>query len=121
MFGYEKSSICQKSKSFYLEIRIIIKKYKYDYVLKDQLSRSSLSVLLNVVEGTGRFTKKEQRRFMVIARSSLFETMILLELLRDENFLNPTKYDDLYKEGEEISKILYTMILNYERNISNRV
>ena len=39
---------------------------------------------------------------MVIARSSLFETMILLELLRDVKLFNPTKYDDLYKEGEEI-------------------
>jgi four helix bundle protein len=47
---------------------------------RDQLHRASLSVMLNLAEGSGRFTKKEQRRFYIMAFASLRETQALLEM-----------------------------------------
>ena len=48
--------------------------------LKDQLRRASSSVVLNLTEGSGRFTKKDQRRFYHIAFASLRETQAILDL-----------------------------------------
>jgi four helix bundle protein len=47
---------------------------------RDQLNRASLSVMLNLAEGSGKFTKKEQRRFYIMAFASLRETQTLLEM-----------------------------------------
>lgn len=48
--------------------------------LKDQLLRASSSVALNLAEGRGRRTNKEQLHFFSISYGSLQEVKIILEL-----------------------------------------
>jgi four helix bundle protein len=48
---------------------------------KNQLDRASLSVVLNLAEGSGKPTKPEQRRFFGIALGSLRETQAILQIL----------------------------------------
>jgi len=49
--------------------------------LKDQLLRASLSVVLNLSEGSAKPTPKERRRFYSIAFASLRETQSCLTLI----------------------------------------
>lgn len=49
--------------------------------LKDQLSRASLSICLNLAEGSGKPSWKEKRRFYSIALGSMRETQSLLDIL----------------------------------------
>ncbi len=49
--------------------------------LKDQLLRASSSIALNLAEGRGRRSIKEQRQFFNIAFGSLRETQAVLDLL----------------------------------------
>ena len=42
-------------------------------ILRDQLERSSLSVVLNVSEGAGRRSRRDKRRHYAIARGSAME------------------------------------------------
>ena len=49
--------------------------------LSDQLDRASLSVPLNVAEGAGRSTPRDQARHYAIARGSAFECLAVLDLL----------------------------------------
>jgi four helix bundle protein len=51
-------------------------------VLRDQLERASLGVVLNVAEGTGRGSAADKRRFYEIARGSATETAAALEIAR---------------------------------------
>jgi len=55
--------------------------------IKDQLLRASLSVVLNLAEGTGKPTQTEKRRFYGIALGSLRETQAILRILNQENAL----------------------------------
>jgi len=49
--------------------------------LKDQLDRAATSVVLNVAEGAGEFSRDEKRRFYRIARRSATETAAILHIV----------------------------------------
>ena len=51
-------------------------------VLRDQLERASLSVVLNLAEGAGRRSVREKRRFYTIARGSATECAAAVDVLR---------------------------------------
>ena len=53
---------------------------KAKHHLKDQLSRASLSIVLNIAEGSGKPTQADKRRFYSIALGSLRETQALLQI-----------------------------------------
>lgn len=53
--------------------------------VKDQLHRAALSIVLNLAEGSGKLSKKEQARFYQISLGSLREVQALLELFGDQN------------------------------------
>jgi four helix bundle protein len=52
-----------------------------DRITKDQLRRASLSIVLNIAEGSGRFTKPAKRNFYVIAKGSVYECSALFDIL----------------------------------------
>ena len=110
MFDFEKLDVYKKAKIFNSEIRTFIKISKLDPTTKDQLRRASFSIVLNIAEGSGRFSKADRRNFYVISRSSVFECIAILEVLRDENSLQHNQYSALYSKGEEISKMLFSLI-----------
>lgn len=50
-------------------------------VLRDQLERASVSVVLNIAEGSGRFSRGEKRRHYSSAHGSAVESAAVLDLL----------------------------------------
>jgi four helix bundle protein len=112
MFDFEKLDIYKKAKGFNANIRIFIKSNKLDPTTKDQLRRASFSIVLNIAEGSGRFSKADRRNFYVISRSSIFECVAILDVLKDEQVLEKSQYQGFYHHGEEISKMLFAMIKN---------
>ena len=50
------------------------------YFLVDQLNRAALSIVMNLAEGNGRFTKPDRRNFFTIARGSVQECVPLIEV-----------------------------------------
>ena len=51
-------------------------------VLRDQLERASLGVVLNIAEGAGRRSAADKRRFYEMARGSATETAAITDVLR---------------------------------------
>jgi four helix bundle protein len=51
-------------------------------VLQDQLERASLSSVCCIAEGAGRRSRRDKRRFYVMARGSASETAALIDVLR---------------------------------------
>ena len=50
-------------------------------VLRDQIQRASLGVVLNIAEGAGRRSRADKRRFFEIARGSATETGAALHVV----------------------------------------
>lgn len=63
--------------------------------IKDQLKPASLSIVLNITEGTGRLTPNERKRFYTISLGSLRESQCLLEIMNEKRF--SAKAAHLYK------------------------
>ena len=49
--------------------------------LKDELDRAATSVVLNIAEGAGEFSRDEKQRFYRMARRSATETAAILDIL----------------------------------------
>ena len=65
------------AKALYTECQAI----QVRHYVKDQLRRASLSVVLNLAEGSAKPTLKERRRFYAISLGSLREVQAILDLL----------------------------------------
>jgi four helix bundle protein len=115
MFDFEKLTVYRKSKIFNAGIRAFIKTTRLDNTTNDQLRRAAFSVVLNLAEGSGRFSKPDRRNFYVISRSSIFECIAILDVLRDEGMLEEFVFKAFYDQGEELSKILFAMITNLQK------
>ena len=70
--------------------------------------------MLNIAEGSAKFTKRDRRNFYVIARGSVFECSSLLSFLYDEGEIITELKIELLNIYEEISKMLFRMITNLD-------
>lgn len=50
--------------------------------LRDQLLRSATSIVLNIAEGAGEFSRREKARFYRMARRSATESAAMLDILQ---------------------------------------
>lgn len=103
MFDFEKLDIYKKARTFNSGIREFLKTTRLDATTKDQLRRASFSIILNLAEGSGRFTKPDRRNFFIIARSSIFESIAILDVLKDESLIEKDTFEEFYSRAEELS------------------
>jgi four helix bundle protein len=115
MFLYNKLAVYQKAFALNKQIYQLLKKSSsIPFYAKDQLGRSTLSIMLNIAEGNGKSGKRDKRNFLVIARASAFESGALIDFLASENDIQAETASSLLKEIEDISKMLYSIIKSLE-------
>ena len=110
MFDFEKLIVYSHAKKFNLSVTEFIKTASINRITKDQLYRASLSIMLNIAEGSGRFSKADKKRFYVVARGSAFECLAIFDSLKDKAEIEVALFEDFYKKLEEISKMLFSLI-----------
>ncbi len=115
MFPYQNLIVYKKA---FLLNKSIYKLLKGNSTLpsyiKNQLGRASLSIVLNIAEGSAKVTNRDRRNFFVIARGSTFECAAVIEILHAEAEISSEFKSQLDTGFEEISKMLYAMIKKLE-------
>lgn len=111
MFDFEKLDTYKKARVFNKEVqKLLISQIKIKTNLRDQLGRASSSILLNIAEGSGKFTNKDKSRYYRISRGSCYECVAVLDMLMDMELISPTKHNLLYIQLEEVAKMLTGLI-----------
>ena len=110
MFDFQKLDVYHKSKNFCKEITISISEKNFDKVTNDQLRRASFSIMLNIAEGTSRFSNKDKKNFFVIARGSAFECLAIVDYLIEIREISQAQFNDYTEKLEEISRMLFGLI-----------
>jgi four helix bundle protein len=93
----------------------MLKDSKFDRNIRDQLSRASTSIMLNIAEGAGRFTSKDKKNFFIIARASALECSALFDVIEDLELMISDQCEAFRKKLEEVSKMLFGLIRNLEQ------
>ena len=120
MFSYENLDVYKKAYETNQKVYRLLKENKtITAYTKNQLGRASLSIMLNIAEGSAKFSSKDRRNFYITARGSVFECSSLINFLCDENEIAANWKEELYSRYEEISKILFTMIKNLGEDRKN--
>lgn len=81
-----------------------------DFALRDQIRRSSISILSNIAEGFERGGDKEFTRFLYIAKGSCGEVRAQLCIARDVGYLADQDYQPMIEQCQRISKMLSSLI-----------
>jgi len=76
------------------------------YGLTSQMRRASSSVVMNLVEGANRLTKREYRHFVGIARGSVGEVRYQLMLAKDLGFLKFEECELLRGDYKRVGQML---------------
>jgi four helix bundle protein len=66
--------------------------------------------MLNIAEGSSRFSNKDRKNFMVVARGSSFECAAIIEYLYEVSEIDKDSYENYLISLEEISKMLLGLI-----------
>jgi four helix bundle protein len=96
------------------ESRVLVKKnYQLsssDILSKDrdtrsQFRRAALSIMNNIAEGFGRFSKKEKIRFLEYSSSSASEVKSMLYLFKDLKYLQEPQLEFLFEQVTTTQKL----------------
>jgi four helix bundle protein len=112
MFDFCKLEVYQKAKAFCILTNKLIASGEFDRITNDQLRRASFSIMLNIAEGSSRFSNKDRKNFLVVARGSAFESAAILEYLFEIKAIEEKEYKNHTNFLEEISKMLFGLIKN---------
>ncbi len=111
MFDFEKLKVYQNAKILNKAVLSFLKNRKeIDYYIRDQLKRASISTVINIAEGSGKFSKADKKNFYTISRGSVYECVSLFELIFEEGQATREEFNYFYHNFEELSKMLLGLI-----------
>jgi four helix bundle protein len=114
IFNFEELEVWRIALDFAEKVYVTTQKFPKEeiYGVTNQLRRASLSISLNIAEGKGRYSNKEFKQFLFLARGSLYETITLLKLCLRLKYLSEVRYQELIKDCEIMQSKL-AGLLNY--------
>jgi len=111
MFDFENLDVYRKAREFRSTLfSVLSEKHKIDRVILDQLKRASVSIILNIAEGSGKFSKADKRNFFTTARGSTYEVVAIIDILFDDGIISEKEMAELYANLEIVSKMLLGLI-----------
>jgi len=112
MFGHEKFRAYQLSIEFVALVSSMIESLpKGNAHLVDQLKRASISIPLNIAEGSGKTSEKDKLRFYSIARGSTMECAAILDVFLCTGRLEEKEINEPKARLSEVAGILSKICL----------
>jgi len=87
-----------------------------DFGLRDQMQRSSVSVMSNIAEGFGRGSNRDFIRFLKYARGSLLELQSQLYVAVDVGYIHDDRFQRLLERCRTIARLINGLIRYLEES-----
>ena len=82
--------------------------------LADQLTRAAVSIVLNIAEGAGKFSRPDKRRYYLTALGSVTECASICDVCLLLRLITETRCQEGKKILEEVGKMLTTLAKTME-------
>jgi four helix bundle protein len=118
-FKFEDLQVYQKALDFTDSTYAITKNFPNAerYALTSQFIRASISIALNIAEGTGD-TNAQFNRFLQIAISSVKECVVCTTIAKRQDYISIEQEKELREKLEELSKMI-TSLQKYLKTNTN--
>lgn len=118
IFSFEKLIAWQKGRELAILIYKTTKNFPKDetFGLTSQMRRCSISIALNLAEGSGRSSMKDKARFSEIAYSSSLELLNQVILNHDFEYVVESEYIQIREKITEVNMLIDGL---YKSQISN--
>lgn len=93
VFDHEKLDVYRAARELVVLVGGLLKR-NVSRELREQLDRSSTSILFNIAEGAGKTARADKQRFYEIARGSATETAAQLDVLHIRAAIPSDQYRD---------------------------
>jgi len=112
MNNFKKLIVWQKARVFVKEIYQISSKFPKEelFGLTAQIRRATISIVLNIAEGSGRNSYKDFAHFLDVAFGSALEVEAPIILSLDLEFITIEEHDILNLKIQEIQKMIKKLI-----------
>ena len=105
---FRKLSIWHKAMDLIEDVYKTTKTFPKDelYGLTNQVRRASVSIAMNIAEGSGADSDMEFKRFLIIALRSAYEVMCGIELSIKLKYITEEKGNKILNQLEELSAMI---------------
>ncbi|HEX5168076.1 MAG TPA: four helix bundle protein [Cyclobacteriaceae bacterium] len=114
MFDFEKLEVYQIAKALVVDtLKQIYSNNHLDPYIREEWKKASMSILLNLSEGTGRMNSADKKHYITVARSAVFECVAILDVISQLGQIPLTEAQGYYERYEKISKMLLGMFRSH--------
>ncbi len=112
MQDYHKLLVWKRAMAFVSHTYRLTKLFPDDerFGLTSQYRRAAVSIVANIVEGRGKQSDKDFRRFLYISNGSLNECQCFLEIAKELVYINDDQFEFMYNKTKEIGYLLSKLI-----------
>ena len=105
--NFDKLLVWQRAHSLVLKIYEVTNSFPKEEIwgLTSQIRRSAVSVPSNIVEGKARGSRKDFKRFLLIARGSLEEVKYQSLLAKELKYMNGEQYEEITGMIDNVGKL----------------
>lgn len=110
-FIFEGLDVYQKSLGLSIRICKLASEFNFKYSrIRDQFIGAAVSIPLNIAEGNGRETHKDQINFYKIAKSSAFECIPLISICLELKLMEKDESEAIRDEIANICRMISGLI-----------
>jgi len=121
MHKFKKLKIWQESIKLVKNIYELTKSFPQEelFGLTSQLRRATVSINLNIAEGSASKSDMEFRRFLIMSLKSVYEVVAILEIAKELNYIQDDNLKQLMIDINNIGAMVNALINKLSNKKSN--